>query len=133
MNTIKSNKRLNNMKKIISIILMTVAICFAGQVSNGIINVEKNKYGTEMSFWPNQSLDGIGHVYSIVMNDCNGFKSMEIKFMDGTVQYYSFDEDKMPSVTVKSEDRVLSWESLSKPKFMKTWNNYMKFFKDYLT
>lgn len=120
------------MKKIISIILMTVAICFAGQVSNGIINIEKNKYGTEMSFWPNQSLDGFGHVYSIIVNDCNGFKSMEIKFMDGTVQYYSFDKDKMPSVTVKSEDGVLSWESLSKPKFMKTWNNIMKYFKEHI-
>ena len=120
------------MKKIIIAILMVVAIAFASETDNGIVNVTKNKYGTEMTFWPNTSLDGIGHVYSIIMNDCYGFKSVEVKFMDGTIQYYSFDEEKMPSVTTKHEDRVLSWESLTKPKFMKTWNNYYKFFKDHI-
>jgi hypothetical protein len=120
------------MKKIIIAILMVVAIAFASETDNGIVNVTKNKYGTEMTFYPNTSLDGIGHVYSIIMNDCYGFKSVEVKFMDGTVQYYSFDEEKMPSVTTKHEDRVLSWESLTKPKFMKAWNNYYKFFKDHI-
>ena len=119
------------MKKIIIFALLIVSIAFASQSDKGIVNITKNKYGTEMSFWPNTSFEGIGHVYSVVMNDCDGFKSVEIKFMDGTVQYYSFDEDKMPSVTVRLEDRVLSWESLTKPKFMKAWNSYMKFFKDY--
>lgn len=66
------------------------------------------------------------------MNDRGGFKSIQIEFMDGTVQYYSFDEEKMPSVATKPEDRVLSWESLTKPKFLKTWDNYMKYFKDFL-
>ena len=120
------------MKKIIIAILIVVAIAFASESDNGIVNINKTKYGTEMTFWPNTSLDGIGHVYSIIMNDCYGFKSVEVKFMDGTVQYYSFDEEKMPSVTTRQEDRVLSWESLTKPKFMKTWNNYYKFFKDYI-
>lgn len=120
------------MKKIIFTILMIVAIAFASETDNGIVNVTKNKYGTEMSFYPNTSLKGIGHVYSIVMNDCSGFKSIEIKYMNGTVQSYSFDEEKMPSVTITQEDRVLSWESLTKPKFMKTWNEYFKFFKEYV-
>lgn len=118
------------MKKLIIFALLIASIAFASESDKGIVNITKNKYGTEMSFWPNTSLDGIGHVYSIVLNDCDGFKSVEIKFMDGTVQYYSFDEDKMPSVTTKSEDRVLSWESLSKPKFMKEWNRYLAFFKN---
>ena len=108
------------MKKIIIAILMVVAIAFASEVNNGIVNVTKNKYGTEMTFWPNTSLDGIGHVYSIIMNDCYGFKSVEVKFMDGTIQYYSFDEEKMPSVTTQHEDRVLSCESRTTPKLMKT-------------
>ena len=120
------------MKKIIIFALLIAITAFASETDKGIVSVTKNKYGTEMSFWPNTSLEGIGHVYSIVLNDCEGFKSVEIKFMDGTVQYYSFDEEKMPSVTTKSEDRVLSWESLTLPKFMKTWNEYFKYFKDFI-
>lgn len=118
------------MKKIIIFALLIAITAFASETNKGIVSVTKNKYGTEMSFWPNTSLEGIGHVYSIVLNDCEGFKSVEIKFMDGTVQYYSFDEEKMPSVTTKSEDRVLSWESLTRPKFMKEWNRYLSFFKN---
>lgn len=119
------------MKKIIAAILLVALTVFAKQADNGIVNVTKNKYGMEMTFYPNTSIEA-GHVYSVVMNDCDGFKSIEIKFMDGTIQYYSFDEEKMPSVTTKHEDSVLSWESLTKPKFMKTWNEYFKYFKDYI-
>ena len=119
------------MKKIALIVMLMVMAVFAGQTESGLVSITKNKYGTEMTFWPNTSIDA-GHVYSVIMNDCDGFKSIEIKFMDGTVQYYSFDEEKMPSVTVKSEDRVLSWDSLTLPKFMKTWDSYMKYFKDFL-
>ena len=119
------------MKKIALIIMLVVMAVFAGQTESGIVNINKTKYGTEMTFWPNTSIDA-GHVYSVIMNDCDSFKSIEVKFMDGTVQYYSFDEEKMPSVTTKSEDRVLSWESLTKPKFLKTWDSYMKYFKDHL-
>ena len=119
------------MKKIIIAILLVAIAAFATQSDNGIVNISKTKYGTEMTFWPNTSIDA-GHVYSVIMNDCESFKSIEVKFMDGTIQYYSFDEDKIPSVTVKSEDRVLSWESLTKPKFLKTWDSYMKYFKQYL-
>lgn len=119
------------MKKIIIAILLVAIAAFAAQSDNGIVNISKTKYGTEMTFWPNTSIDA-GHVYSVIMNDCESFKSIEVKFMDGTIQYYSFDEDKIPSVTVKSEDRVLSWESLTKPKFLKTWDSYMKYFKQYL-
>lgn len=119
------------MKKIALIVMLVVMAVFAGQTESGLVSITKNKYGTEMTFWPNTSIDA-GHVYSVVMYDCDGFKSIEVKFMDGTVQYYSFDEEKMPSVTTKSEDRVLSWESLTKPKFLKTWDSYMKYFKDFL-
>lgn len=119
------------MKKIIVAILLVALTAFAQQTDNGIVNVTKNKYGTEMSFYPNTSIEA-GHVYSVIMNDCDGFKSIEIKFMDGRVQYYSFEDEKIPSVTTRVEDRVLSWESLTKPKFMKTWNEYFKFFKDYI-
>lgn len=119
------------MKKIIVAILFVALAVFAQQTDNGIVNVTKNKYGTEMSFYPNTSIEA-GHVYSVIMNDCDGFKSIEIKYMDGRVQYYSFEDEKIPSVTTRVEDRVLSWESLTKPKFMKTWNEYFKFFKDYI-
>ena len=97
------------MKKIIIFALLIAITAFASETDKGIVNITKNKYGTEMSFWPNTSLEGIGHVYSIVMNDCEGFR---------------------PSVTTKSEDRVLSWESLTKPKFLKEWNRYLSFFKN---
>lgn len=119
------------MKKIIVAILLVALTAFAQQADNGIVNVTKNKYGTEMSFYPNTSIEA-GHVYSVIMNDCDGFKSIEIKYMDGRVQYYSFEDEKIPSVTTRVEDRVLSWESLTKPKFMKAWNEYFKYFKDYI-
>lgn len=119
------------MKKIIAAILLVALAVFAQQTDNGIVNVTKNKYGTEMSFYPNTSIEA-GHVYSVIMNDCDGFKSIEIKFMDGRVQYYSFEDEKIPSVTTRVEDRVLSWESLTRPKFMKAWNEYFKYFKDYI-
>lgn len=119
------------MKKIIVAILLVTLAAFAQQADNGIVNVTKNKYGTEMSFYPNTSIEA-GHVYSVIMNDCDGFKSIEIKYMDGRVQYYSFEDEKIPSVTTRVEDRVLSWESLTKPKFMKAWNEYFKYFKDYI-
>jgi hypothetical protein len=117
------------MKKIALIVLLVVIAAFAGQTEAGIINVKETKYGTEMTFWPNKAIEA-GHVYSVVMEDYEGFKSIEIKFMNGTVQTYVFDSEKIPSVTVKSEDRVLSWDSLTLPKFMKTWNSYMKYFKN---
>lgn len=119
------------MKKIIVAILLVALAVFAQQTDNGIVNVTKNKYGTEMSFYPNMSIEA-GHVYSVIMNDCDGFKSIEIKYMDGRVQYYSFEDEKIPSVTTRVEDRVLSWESLTRPKFMKAWNEYFKYFKDYI-
>lgn len=117
------------MKKIVLIVMLVVIAAFAGQVDNGIVNINKTKYGTQMSFYPNTSIEA-GHVYSVVMEDYEGFKSIEIKFMNGTVQSYVFDTEKVPSVTITSEDRVLSWESLTLPKFMKTWNQYMKYFKN---
>lgn len=118
------------MKKIALIVMLVVMAVFAGQTESGLVDIAKNKYGTELTFRPNTSVDA-GHVYSVVMNGRDGFKSIEIKLMDGTVQYYSFDEEKMPSVTTKAEDRVLSWESLAKPKFLKTWDSCMKYLKDF--
>ena len=38
------------MKKIIIAILMVVAIAFASETDNGIVNINKTKYGTEMTF-----------------------------------------------------------------------------------
>ena len=65
------------MKKIALIIMLIVIAAFAGQTEAGIVNVKETKYGTEMTFWPNKAIEA-GHVYSVVMEDYEGFKSIEI-------------------------------------------------------
>lgn len=121
------------MKKTILAILLFAVFALAENFNTdkGLVTVSKNKYGTEYVLRPSAPLAGLGDVKRIEMNECSDFKTIIITYNDGTVQQYSSDGDKMPTMTIQRDDRFISWENISANKFAKAWRTYSKIFQGY--
>lgn len=121
------------MKKTILAILLFAVLALAENFNTekGLVTVSKNKYGMEYVFRPSAPLAGLGDVKRIEMNECSDFKNIIITYNDGTIQQYSADGDKMPTMTIQRDDRFISWENISANKFAKAWRTYSKIFQGY--
>ncbi len=121
------------MKKTILAILLFAVLALAENFNTekGLVTVSKNKYGTEYVLRPSAPLAGLGDVKRIEMNECSDFKNIIITYNDGTIQQYSADGDKMPTMTIQRDDRFISWENISANKFAKAWRTYSKIFQGY--
>lgn len=121
------------MKKTILAILLFAVLALAENFNTdkGLVTVSKNKYGMEYVFRPSAPLAGLGDVKRIEMNECSDFKNIIITYNDGTIQQYSADGDKKPTMTIQRDDRFISWENISANKFAKAWRTYSKIFQGY--
>ena len=121
------------MKKTILAILLFAVLALAENFNTdtGLVTGSQNKYGTDYVLRPSAPLAGLGDVKRIEMNECSDFKNIIITYNDGTIQQYSADGDKMPTMTIQRDDRFISWENISANKFAKAWRTYSKIFQGY--